>query len=361
MKITFPHLGDAHRFVGLLMKEIGIEIVVPPLNSRINLEQGIAVSPEEICLPFKLMIGNLLQAWEMGADTAVMPATMGPCRLGEFAELFNSILLKCGCNYEWIVLDSPQAIGLTETLSRLSKVVRERNVPMVSVLVKLNRVKRLVYDLDKLDSKVRWLVGYVEQPSTCKYALRRCRTELSSAQTIKEAQKVIRQCSKELDELPLRNAEPIKLILTGEIYSLIEPFANHHIEEILMDLGVSVRKRVTIGWWINHTFSEAIQFGKEKNQNPYLTNNVGGYAKETIAESFDSIAEGFDGVIQILPIGCMPEIVAKSVLGRMSTDMNLKTLTIIFDEMDGEAGYVTRIEAFVDMLERRKNGLFFGS
>jgi len=36
-------------------------------------------------------------------------------------------------------------------------------------------------------------------------------------------------------------------------------------------------------------------------------------------------------------------------------------MTLIVDEMTGEAGYITRIEAFIDMLERRKNNVLYGS
>ena len=59
-------------------------------------------------------------------------------------------------------------------------------------------------------------------------------------------------------------------------------------------------------------------------------------------------------MIQIFPVGCMPEIVAKSVFSKMMKEKKLNILTLIYDEMDGEAGYLTRIEAFLDMLARKK-------
>jgi predicted nucleotide-binding protein (sugar kinase/HSP70/actin superfamily) len=61
-----------------------------------------------------------------------------------------------------------------------------------------------------------------------------------------------------------------------------------------------------------------------------------------------------DGAIQIFPMGCMPEIVSKAILPSIARDRDFPIMSLVVDEMTGEAGYVTRIEAFIDMLERRK-------
>jgi predicted nucleotide-binding protein (sugar kinase/HSP70/actin superfamily) len=63
---------------------------------------------------------------------------------------------------------------------------------------------------------------------------------------------------------------------------------------------------------------------------------------------------GFDGVVQIYPLTCMPEIVAQSILPSIERDYDISILTLIIDEMTGEAGYMTRIEAFVDLLNKRR-------
>jgi predicted nucleotide-binding protein (sugar kinase/HSP70/actin superfamily) len=57
----------------------------------------------------------------------------------------------------------------------------------------------------------------------------------------------------------------------------------------------------------------------------------------------------------------MPEIVSKSILPTISKDKNFPILTLIVDEMTGEAGYITRLEAFLDLLERRKDNVLYGS
>ena len=50
----------------------------------------------------------------------------------------------------------------------------------------------------------------------------------------------------------------------------------------------------------------------------------------------------------------MPEIVAESLLSSVEHELGIPVLTLIIDEMTGEAGYMTRVEAFIDMLEKRR-------
>ena len=50
----------------------------------------------------------------------------------------------------------------------------------------------------------------------------------------------------------------------------------------------------------------------------------------------------------------MPEIVAESILPAVERDFDIPVLTLIIDEMTGEAGYFTRVEAFIDLLYRRR-------
>jgi len=50
----------------------------------------------------------------------------------------------------------------------------------------------------------------------------------------------------------------------------------------------------------------------------------------------------------------MPEIVAESILPTIQKDYDIPILTLVVDEMTGEAGYLTRLEAFVDLLKKRR-------
>ena len=356
MKITFPHIGDAHLIGRIFFREIGVEVVTPPANSAKGLEKGSEVSPDEICIPFKLMIDNLMEAYRMGADTAVMPATMGPCRLGEYGELLKSILDKRGYPFHWILLDSTLAIGKKEMLRRLAYLASDSKKRKAEILRALYGTYKILKNLEMLDQRAHIMAAYEMQKGACKKEVTACRRELAKADSIESALNIVRRYLYFLENVQVDyGRKPLHILLTGEIFSMIEPFANHHIEEMLMDMGVSFEKRVTLGWWIRNTIINPFQLrALFTKKNRYLPYAIGGYAKETVEDGVLCSKKGYDGVIQIFPVGCMPEIVAKAVFSKMMKDHKLSVLTVIYDEMGGETGYITRVEAFIDMLERRK-------
>ena len=99
---------------------------------------------------------------------------------------------------------------------------------------------------------------------------------------------------------------------------------------------------------------------KYKLAKPYLKTLVGGHGRETVGSAIYYANKGFDGVIQLLPLNCMPEIVAKSIINQVSQDLSFPIMTLVLDEMTGEAGFITRLEAFVDLLERRREEILIG-
>ena len=56
----------------------------------------------------------------------------------------------------------------------------------------------------------------------------------------------------------------------------------------------------------------------------------------------------------------MPEIVAKSIISTVAKALDFPIMTLVLDEMTGEAGFVTRLEAFIDLLKRRREEKLIG-
>lgn len=152
---------------------------------------------------------------------------------------------------------------------------------------------------------------------------------------------------------------PLKIGVVGDIYTIIEPFVNLEVEKRLGEMGVLVDKALTPSIWLEHNikrypFGSKHELNKHRLAMPYMKNTVGGHGRETVGSTIHYKNKGFDGVIQILPLNCMPEIVAKSVLSKVEKDLEFPILSLVVDEMTGEAGYQTRLEAFIDLINRRK-------
>jgi hypothetical protein len=87
---------------------------------------------------------------------------------------------------------------------------------------------------------------------------------------------------------------------------------------------------------------------------PYLSHNIGGFAQGTVGSAVLLSREGVDGLIHLAPFNCTPEVMAHNALLALQRECQVPILSLSFDEHTGRAGLLTRLEAFVDLLERRR-------
>ncbi|HBK86297.1 MAG TPA: CoA protein activase, partial [Firmicutes bacterium] len=158
---------------------------------------------------------------------------------------------------------------------------------------------------------------------------------------------------------PAPASPPLRIGVVGEIYMLIESAVNFRLAERLGQLGASVTRNMYSSNWVREHLIPNWRARQEVRRiarrcKPYLAQRVGGHGFETIGYAVDYAQQGYDGIIQVLPLTCMPEIIAESILPTVSKDYQIPLLTVTLDEHAGEAGLITRLEAFVDMLAERR-------
>ncbi|MGJ0847869.1 CoA protein activase [Tissierella praeacuta] len=358
MKITAPHLGNVYLAAKALFDGLEIDYIMPPLSNKEALEIGSLYSPEEMCLPFKIMIGNYIQAIEKGADTVIITGSCGPCRFGEYCELQINLLKKLKYNLDFIVIDAPRDIGIKELYNRINKLSSQSSKSKYQKLKALTDAKKVINLIDEIESEAHYLAGYEKVNGQCKRILNSCKKEALKCNSPKEMINLLEGYKDSLSSIEIdKDKNPIKIAIIGEIYTVIEPFSNLYIEDKLMDYGVTTSRKLTPSWWVKDMILVPTKLNSldiKKGAKEYLNLGIGGHARECIGEAVLAYEEGFDGAIQIFPMGCMPEIVSKAILPTISKDKDFPIMSLVVDEMTGEAGLVTRIEAFVDLLERRR-------
>ena len=144
--------------------------------------------------------------------------------------------------------------------------------------------------------------------------------------------------------------------ITGEFYVVLEPFSNLDVESELGKLGVEVRRTTFVSEWTKFSlFLNPLGISEKdrihKAALPYLKRDIGGDGWESVGEKVLHAKE-YDGIIHLAPFTCMPEIVAQNIMPK--TKENIPVLTILCDEQLAKPGMLTRLEAFVDLLERRR-------
>ena len=99
MKVTFPHMGSLWVPFKTLLDKHGIDSVVPPMFSKHTMSLGVKYSPEWMCLPYKVLLGNIIEGLEQGADTVMDVRGPGLCRLGYYAKLHEDALRDMGYQF----------------------------------------------------------------------------------------------------------------------------------------------------------------------------------------------------------------------------------------------------------------------
>ncbi|MCX7922168.1 MAG: CoA protein activase [Clostridia bacterium] len=357
MKLTFPHMGNTYITAKTLLDDLDVDYIIPPFNNKKALEIGTKYAPELACLPLKINIGNYIQAYEKGADTVLITGGCGPCRFGYYCEMHRAILKDAGYEMDILTLEMPNQ-GVKELYRRVKKLAGGFNAyKIIKALKNTAQISKSVDELERLTFQVR--PREIKKGSTDKiykiFLNKALKTNGSEA-----LKKLIKATEDELREVEVdRNFKPLKVGIVGEIYTTIDPFSNFNIQSKLGNMGIEVNRRVTISEWvIDHIIKNALHLPRDRSHieaaKPYLGTMIGGHAQETIGNTILHAKEGYDGIVQVYPLTCMPEIVAESILPTIEKDFDIPILTLIIDEMTGEAGYVTRIEAFVDLLRKRK-------
>jgi len=348
MKASFPNFGYDTYALKTFLEDLGADVILAPPNSRRTIELGALHSPELICMPYKITLGNMLEALELGADTLFMAAGARKCRFGYYHYLQERALRELGkqCRlipvaqyspFDFIFKAMPRMFGVSplRVVRAVAKMLAKSRLTQ-EFRQQLNR-KRAI-DFDAAERARRKALAVVEQAQTFR--------------GIEQARGEVRRL------FNLNGVVPrVRLGLVGEIYFMIEQFANQEIEKELGRMGTEVVFERSLYRHLRHLlFSDPAFVRSGRLARRYLRESPGGEAIRTVGEAVHFQRQGLDGLVHIFPFTCMPENIALEALEKLSEETGLPVLSLSFDEHTSRTGLLTRLEAFVDLVKRRKSG-----
>ncbi len=359
MKVTFPQMGTMGIAAKTLLSELGLEVVPPPPTTQRTLDLGVKHAPEYACLPLKYNLGNYIEALEKGADTIIMGGGEGPCRFGYYGEVQKKILNDLGYDFEMIIIEPPR--GNWQQFYRSLKLLLG-NISWPNLVRAWKQGWAKAQAVDKLSRLANSIRPYLVDPEQATQVQEAGLELIDNADSIEKTEKVVKETEQKFTQLERKpNFTPLRVGIVGEIYIVLEPVTNFQVEKKLGEQGILVNRSIYLTDWIK----ENLYFGpfrdKEKEEKieraaePYLNHPVGGHGIESVGETVLYAEDGYDGVVHLAPFTCMPEIVADSILPTVSDELDIPVLSLSIDEHTGEAGVITRLEAFVDLLSRRRN------
>lgn len=360
--IGTPSMGYLDIALRAVFQECGVRAVrTPPMTQR-SVELGKEIAPEFMCYPLVTTVGQMREALEKGANLILMVGGKGRCRLGWYAQVQQILLQRLGYQFDLAIIDSP--VPLKTNWKPFKETIRwvTRGAPLKKILAGLYLGYHKMEALDAGEAWVREARAYERKIGSADRAFKRFLAKMDKAASVREVKRLRQELAEELGSLEREDTNPLRVRLVGEIYCLLEPFVNQNIERLLASREsprVLVERELSATSWFDQHILGRRSLKRRHEEviraaAPYLNTSVGGHGQESIGLTVLAKRDGVDGVIHLLPFTCMPEIVAQNVLVKLSEEIDLPVLSLVISEQTGEAGFITRIEAFLEVLEERR-------
>lgn len=360
MKAGFQHMGNLNIALGALLRHLGCEITQGQKPNKRSLELGVRHAPELVCLPFKVTLGDMFGALERGADTLLfIGGGDWSCRYGYYGRIQCSILRRLGYEFRSVF------VGNKDIKFLVSEILRMNSGSWTTALKNWTRGFALAWHKSKLVEEVESLARFhrphEQNKGACTDLVRKYLRRIDEEDRVMALRRLKSEIRDEFGSIrKTEPSDPLRIVLVGESYCVIEPFVNFDIIEKLGEMGVHADPFLTVHRWL---FYHALRINEDRGfprrqaramARPVWQYNAGGEDQLSIAYTIRAAQQGYDGIIHLMPFSCMPETAALPVFERVCRLYNIPLLNISLDEHTGVAGVYTRLEAFLDVLAQRR-------
>lgn len=323
MRIGIPRALSYYQYQPFwhgFFNELGIEIVLSSPTTKKIVSAGSALVVSETCLPVKVYAGHVLNLIEKGVDViyspsvqSIAPKIYNCSKLRGLPDLIRNVVKKDFQLIEPTLDKSVKNQGFYQYLLE--------SVAPLGITDK-RRIKQA--------SKVGW--EYMNN-----YHL--------MTRSGMDAKTALKNVLNNKIEITKDEAQyPISVAVISHGYNLYDEYVSMKIFDKLRNLGVRPFAAE------NLTMEEMTNGIKALNTNLYWANEY----EMTGAAGHYLQDKGIDGLISITAFGCGPDSLMIERITRYAKRFNKPLINLTVDEHTGEAGFVTRLEAFTDMLYRKK-------
>ena len=300
--------------------DLGIKIVLSDITTKQTMSSGSSLVVTETCLPIKIYIGHVLNLLDKGVNKILVPSiqSIAPkiyncSKIRGLPDLVRNVVKRDFTMIEATLDKSEKNQGLYEFLSEM---VAPFGITDMDKIKKASKAGWRTYNNFHIMSK-----SGMSYQKAMNYAL--------------QGKVFIENQTKEY---------PISIALIAHGYNIFDERASMKIFDKLEKMDVKVYSSLQLS-------KEQMDDGiKALGQDMYwanereLTGAAGHFMKDN----------KIDGMITVTAFGCGPDSLMVERITRKAKRFNKPLLNLTIDEQTGEAGFITRLEAFVDMLFRKK-------
>lgn len=350
--ISFPHMANYYIPAKYLFSHIlNCEIKVSPPITNKTIELGSKHSPDFVCTPFKYTLGNFIESLDNGANVLIQFG--GGCRYGYYFELQEKILKDLGYNFEMINLITAGKMNIKKITRSLKKI--DSKFSKVKGVYYLLITKKMVEYMDYFDDYIRKNIGFEVVNGSFNKLREKMLNDFDKVKGYFHLKKLYKKYLKAFKNIKINKPNNyLKVGVIGELYTVMEPFSNYNLEYEMAKKGVEITR------FTNATY---LLFKKKKKVKKYLKElknikyRMGADALDNIYYTTWLCENKFDGIIHIKSSFCTPEISSMGIINKICSKYDVPVNFYSFSSNTSEVGIKTRLEAFYDMIEMRKENV----
>jgi len=319
-KVGIPRTLGYYTFFSLwktFLEELGLEVIISPPTNKKTLDLGVQETVNDACVPIKLFHGHVM-ALKNKVDYLFIPRLVSADGQSTFC---------------------PKFLGLPDMV-RFS---REDLPPIIDNTFRIQKGRpswfNFLYSIGKeLQATPQAIIrGYWQAIKKHKKYHSLLNRGLFPEQALENLDQPYSSIS-----FPKSSTSPINLAVVGYPYSIFDPYISGNLLHNLRAMNIGIITPENISW------------AAMKKMSSRLPQNFFWFYSNRVAWSVLHLLEktrNIDGVIHVTAFGCGPDAMLNKLLELEAKDHNQTPfLSLSIDEHSGEAGIITRLEAFVDML-----------
>lgn len=303
---------------------LGLEVILSPQTNKTILDDGVRTTLSEACLPIKVFFGHVMAIADQ-VDYLFVPRITRVEPKAYICPKFMGLpdMLKARLDNLPILIDTMVDAG-REGTSRQCWVDCFQDVGNI-----------FTEDKQLVDSSIK----------TAFEAQHRFEKRLTAGMLLPDALEDMEDSDISEVAAASQTQQTLKIGLIGHPYNLYDPYISMNLIKKLSALGASV---VT---------PESVSDQEIENKTRDLPKRLFWTLGKRMIGSALSFCQDkeLDGLIYLTSFGCGPESLIEEMVTRWARQGNgLPLMALTIDEHTGEAGMITRLEAFTEMIKRRK-------
>ena len=278
-------------------KNLGIDVIITPNTNKKIVDSGTKLAPSEACLSLKIYLGHIIE-------------------------------LKDKCDYILI----PRLYSLKKN----EQVCTNFNA-LYDLVNNLFDVNILNYNVD-ISTKNYQLLGFLSIGEQLGFSY------IKSYKAYKYAEKIKRMKQKKQELLQQKeieeNKDKIKILLAGHPYNLYDSLIGKSVIDFLKENNITI------------LYSDKINHELVDEECRKISTDIHWTHNKEIVASTKYYEDIVDGIILISSFPCGPDSLMNEQISHKIKKVPL--ITLIFEDLNNDAGIITRLESFIDILNNLK-------